>query len=161
MLDKNYDFSYCLNKARLGKRGWLGKEKKYNIILMPKDTSTLDDVQLIADFAKENAVSPDKLDVFVFTSSEWDREKIEKITQAKDGDQRKYPYTFHIVNEVDLLTRQMIEKHPPFECLNFSGGKAERNFTVMILGFGSVGQSALLRLVMNGQFVGSRMRAIM
>jgi len=162
VLDKNYDFSYCLNKARLGKRGWLGKEKKYNIILMSKDTSTLDDVQLIAEFAKENAVSTDKLDIFVFTSSEWDREKIEEITQAKDGDQRKYPYTFHIVNEVGLLTRQMIEKHSPFECsgLNLSGGKASRNFTVMILGFGPIGQSALLRLVMNGQFVGSQMRAI-
>jgi len=172
VLDKNHDFSYCLNKARLGKRRWLRKEKKYNIILMPKDTSTMDDVQLIADFAKENAVNPDKLDIFVFISSEWDRKKIEKITLAEDeikddkqiqeksNPKRKYPYTFHIVNEIELLTRQMIEKHPPFECLNFSGGKASRNFTVMILGFGPVGQSALLRLMMNGQFVGSRMRAI-
>ena len=160
VLDKKHDLSYCLKKARLGKRSWPGKEKKYIIILMPKDTSTLDDVQLIADFSKENAVSPDKLDIFVFTSSEWDRDKIEEITQAKNGEKRKYPYTFHIVNEIDLLARQMIEKHPPFECLNFSGGKAEHNFTVMILGFGPVGQSALLRLVMNGQFVGSKMRAI-
>jgi hypothetical protein len=31
---------------------------------------------------------------------------------------------------------------------------------VLILGFGTVGQRALLRLIMNGQFVGSRMRAI-
>jgi len=158
--DRNHDFIYWLKKARLGKRRWPGKEKKYNIILMSTDASTLDDAKLIAEFAKKNAVSPDKLDIFVFTSSEWDREKTEKVTQAKDGDQRKYPYTFHIVSEVDLLTRRMIEKHPPFECLSFSGGRAERDFTVMILGFGKVGQSALLRLVMNGQFTGSRMRAI-
>jgi len=159
--DRDHDFSYFLKKAKLGKRNWLNN-KKYYIVLMSKDASVLDDVRLIAEYAKENAVSPEILDVFVFTSSEWDREKIEEITQAKNGEQRKYPYTFHIVNELELLTRQMIEKHPPFECpgLNLSGGKASRNFTVMILGFGPVGQSALLRLVMNGQFVGSRMRAI-
>ena len=162
VLDKNHDFLSCLNKARLGKRNWLGKEKKYAVILMTKDPSTPDDAQLIAEFAKENLVKPDYLDIFVFSSSEWDREKIEEITQVKDGNQRKYPYTFHIVSEVDLLCRQMIEKHPPFECLglNFSDGKASRDFTVMILGFGTMGQSALLRLVMNGQFVGSRMRAV-
>jgi hypothetical protein len=174
MLDKKHDLSYYLKKAKLGKRNFIIKEKKYNIVLMPKDAYTLDDVQLIADFAEKNAVNPDNLDIFVFTFSEWDREKIEEITLAKDeiedviqakeniNPKRKYPYTFHIVNEVELLTRQMIEKHPPFECprLNFSGGKTEHNFTVMILGFGPLGQSALLRLLMNGQFVGSRMRAI-
>ena len=109
VLDRKQDFSYCLKKAGLGKRSWLGKEKKYAIVLMPKDASTLDDVQLIADFAKENAVSPDNFDIFVFASSEWDREKVEEITQAREGDQRKYPYTFHIVSEVDLSVRQMIE----------------------------------------------------
>ena len=162
VLDRKHDLSYCLNKARLGKRSWLGKEKKYAVILMPRNESAPDDACHTAEFAKRRGVTPDKLDIYVFTSSEWDREKIEEITQAKDGEQRKYPYTFHIVSEVDLLIRQMIEKHPPFECpgLNFSSGKAGRNFTVMILGFGTVGQSALLRLVMNGQFVGSRMRAV-
>jgi len=158
--DRDHDFSYYLKKAGLIKRN-RKNNKKYKIVLMSKDASVLDDVRLIAEYAKENSASPKILDIFVFTESEWDREKIEEITQAK-GDKRKYPCTFHIVNEVDLLVRQMIEKHPPFECpgLNLSGGKASRNFTVMIIGFGPVGQSAFLRLMMNGQFVGSRMRAI-
>jgi len=162
VLDRNHDFLYCLKKARLGKRNCPRKEKKYTIILSPKNESAPYDVRLPVEFAKRKGVSPDNLDIFVFTSSEWDREKIEEITQAKDGDQRKYPYTIHIVSEVDLFIRQMIKKHPPFECpgLNFSDGVAARDFTVMILGFGTMGQSALLRLVMNGQFVGSRMRAI-
>jgi hypothetical protein len=159
--DRDHDFSYWLKKAGLVKRNRLNN-KKYYIVLMSKDASVLDDVRLVAEYAKENAAAPETLDVFVFISSEWDREKIEEITQEKINNQSKYPCTFHIVNEVDLLIRQMIEKHPPFECpgLNFSGGKAARNFSVMILGFGPVGQSALLRLMMNGQFVGSRMRAI-
>jgi hypothetical protein len=170
-LDRKRDLPYCLKKAKLKRRNRLYnifvklniiKEKKYNIVLMPNDESALDDVRTIAEYAKENSVNPEKLDIFVFTSSEWEREKIEEITQAKEGVKCKYPCTFHIVNEVELLTRQMIEKHPPYECpaLNFSGGVTSHNFTVMILGFGSVGQSALLRLVMNGQFMGSHMRAI-
>jgi len=171
MLDRKHDLKYYIKKAKLKKRNWIYnllvkfkriKEKKYYIILMPQNTSTMDDVRLIVEYAKEKKVKHEELDIFVFTSSEWEREKIEEITQLKESNQRKYPYTFHIVNEIELLTRQMINKHPPYECkrLNFSGGTAECDFTVMIIGFGPVGQSALLRLVMNGQFMGSRMRAI-
>jgi hypothetical protein len=62
---------------------------------------------------------------------------------------------------VDIITRQMVWEYPPFKCPDFNGkSEAVRDFTVMILGFGTVGQHALLRLVMNGQFMGSRMRAI-
>jgi hypothetical protein len=190
----NIDFEEVI-KAKENKRNWYNNilinilkkidyiinGKKYNIVLMPRAASSLDDVKNIAKYAKDNNLSQRKLYVFVFTLSEWDREKIEEITQArkkiKDVKQKKkkiddikqkeetkltYPCTFHIINEIDLLTRQMIEKHPPYSCpgLNFSGGKAARDFTVMILGFGPVGQSALLRLIMNGQFMGSNMRAI-
>jgi len=161
-LDMDHDFLYYLNKARLGKRNWPRKEKKYNIVLMPGNESAPEDARLTAEFAKRKYVKPENLDIFVFASSEWNREKIEEITQAKDGDQRKYPYILHIINEVDLLVRQTLKNHPPFECpgLGFSGAVASRDFTVMILGFGAIGQSAFLHLVMNGQFVGSRMRAV-
>ena len=160
VLDRNQTISSCLKKARLGT--WSGRRKKYNVIVMSPSASVSDDARLIAEFAKEARINPESLDIFVFTSSEWSREKIEGITQEKEKGQRKYPYTFHIINEVELLARKMIEKHPPFECpgLGLTGGVAARDFTVMILGFGSVGQAAFLRLVMNGQFVGSRMRTI-
>jgi hypothetical protein len=161
-MDSDHDLLYYLNKAGLGKRNWPRKEKKYNLVLMPKNESAPDDARLTAEFAKEKGVKPDNLDIFVFTSSEWDRETIEEITQTKEDNKRKYPYTFHIINEVDLLVRQMLKKHPPFECsgLGFSGAVASHDFTVMILGLGTIGKSALLHLVMNGQFVGSRMRAV-
>jgi hypothetical protein len=81
----------------------------------------------------------------------------------KNENKREYAYTIHILNEVNLITRQMVKKCPPFTChsLNFNEtGISTRDFTVMLLGFGTIGQHALLRLVMNGQFVGSHMRAI-
>ncbi|MDR1148445.1 MAG: hypothetical protein LBK66_07420 [Spirochaetaceae bacterium] len=164
VLDKKHDISHYLGLINPGK--WNRRRRKYYVVFTQKDTSAPEDIQLTVEFAKEKAVDPKNLDIFVLASSEWDQERIEAITQAKKGGHRKYPYTIHIINEVDLLARQMIETHPPFECpgLNFNEttktGIAARDFTVMILGFGTAGQHALLRLIMNGQFVGSRMRAI-
>ena len=165
MLNRNHDLLSCLKKAGFAKGGIRTKilgEKKYNIILTPDNASTPDDARLIAKAAKSHGVNHEKLDVFVFTSSEWERKEVEEITQAQEDGKRQYPYTFHIISEVDLLIRQMIQKHPPFTCpgLQISNGVAARDFTVMICGFGTRGQSALLRLIMNGQFVGSNMRAI-
>ena len=160
VLDRNHDLAYHLGKVGLGKinKRW----KKYYVILMPQNISVPDDAHFIAEFAKERKVNPENLDIFAFITSEWNREKVEEITQAKENRQRKYPYTFHIISETDLLAREMIRKHPPFEStgLKFSKGMAMRDFTVLILGFGKVGQSALMRLIMNGQFVGSHMKAI-
>jgi hypothetical protein len=158
VLNRNHDLLYCLKKTGLGKKN----ERRYTIILPSDNPSTPNDAHLIATFAKNNSVNWENVDIFVFTSSEWDKEKIEQVIQAKEGGKRKYPYTFHIMNEVDLSVRQMIKKHPPFQCpgLRISNGVAARDFTVMICGFGTGGQAALLRLIMNGQFVGSHMRAI-
>ena len=159
-LDRNNDLLSRVRKIGLKKEK--KHKKSFNIILMPDDVSLSDDTRRIAEYAKENDIPHDKLDIFVLTSSQWDREEIEAITQEKgDDNKRKYPYTIHIVNEADIITRQMVERHPPFKCVDFSEkAEAARNFTVMILGFGTVGQHAFLRLMMNGQFSGSRMRAI-
>ncbi|MCL1987073.1 MAG: hypothetical protein FWG64_03770 [Firmicutes bacterium] len=161
VLDRNHDIKYQLNMARLG-NNWLLPAKKYKIILMSQNASVADEAHHIANLASDKNVPSENLDIFAFVSSEWEREKIENLTQKKNEEKPKYQYTFHIVNEVDLLIRRMIENHPPFACpgLNFSNGKAARSFCVLIIGFGTVGQSALLRLIMNGQFVGGKMCAI-
>jgi len=158
VLDKKNDLLFCVRKAGLKK----GNEhnKRFHIILMPDDDLS-DDTRRIVEYAKEKNISHDVLDILVLTSSQWDREEIEAITQEKDGNVKKYPYTIHITNEMDIISRQIIKRHPPFKYLDFNEkGEATRHFTVMIIGFGTVGQHALLRLIMNGQFIGSDMRAI-
>jgi len=161
--DKNHELVYFLEKAGLGKRNQGGK--KYNVILMPDGESIPEAVHTVADYAKEKGVEEKTLDIYALTSSEWDMEKVEIIMQTKEnnGKKRKYPYTFHIMNERDMLIRHMVKNHPPFKCkgMKFNTvGEATRDFTVMVLGFGNIGQRVLLRLIMNGQFAGSRMRAI-
>jgi hypothetical protein len=154
VLGRNNDLVYYLREAGVGRRGWRGRV--YRVVLMPGGVSVSSDARLIAEYARGVKVIPKSLDVFVLAQSEWDKEKVEDIAQSGG------PCAFHIMDELDLLIRQMVEEHPPYMCpgLNFSGGVAARNFNVMVLGFGLVGQRALLKLIMNGQFVGSRMQAV-
>ncbi|MCL2664480.1 MAG: NAD-binding protein [Defluviitaleaceae bacterium] len=161
MPDRKNDLLNCLKKTGLGKRR--RRKTKYSMIFMLNSTSAADGTVHAAEYANARNVTPDSLNVFVFVLFEWDRKEIEMITHEKDGERRKYPYTINIVRERDLMVRQMIKEHPPCDCASFDfneNGETAHNFTVLILGFGTVGQQALLRLMMNGQFVGSRMRAI-
>jgi len=140
------------------------KKTKYKVIIMPNDISVSDDAYRLVKLVKEKSTKEqNNLDIFIITPSEWEKKKIETIIEMKNDNGKKiFPFTFHLINEIDLITRQMIEKLPPYACpgLNFSNGIAKRDFNVMILGFGTMGQAALLRLIMNGQFVGSKMHAI-
>jgi len=161
-LDRKKNISHFLGKAGLGRRGW--RKRDYHIIMLQDKATQGVDLLEVVNYANSRNVQPEQLDIYVSALTEWDREIVEGITQLEDdGGRRKYPYTFHIINETDMLIRQLVENHPPYECsgLQFNEkGVATRDFTVLVLGFGSVGQSALLRLIMNGQFVGSKMRAI-
>ena len=163
-LDQNNNLVYCLRETGLGTR-WrtrYRKNTKYNIVLMPEDRSASEDARTVVEYANRKRVSRENLDIFAIMASDWDREELESLALQKDKEQRVYPYTFHLASEVELSARQMVLNHPPFKCMafDFNAGVTTHNFTVLILGFGEMGQHALLRLIMNGQFVGSRMQAI-
>ena len=134
--------------------GYFVRNRSYKIIFMPNDISVSDDVSNVVELIGKD-LDPDKLELYVMTASEWERSKIKTLSEEKK-------FAVHFVNEIDLIARQMIEKLPPHQCpnLNFHKGVASKDFKVLILGFGQMGQSALLRLVMNGQFFGSKMQAI-
>jgi hypothetical protein len=93
------------------------------------------------------------LDIYVVTSSEWTKEKVYELIS-----ETKVKIKFHVIDEVDLLIRKMIENHKPVECPGLEigkdgAGKAARKFNVLILGFRTIGQRALTHLILNGQFV--------
>lgn len=76
----------------------------------------------------------------------------------------KYRYAnleISIVNSSKLATFDLIIKHHPANYLTFDKEKAIAlsDFTVLILGFGSVGQQVLRGLVEQGQFTGSAFHA--
>jgi len=162
--ERRHDRRYYLGKAGMGKRN--GRKRNYNIIFMPDSISVADDVCEISKWAVNKKVPQSNLNIHVFARAAWDREKIQKITQetkiVNKEEIRSYPYAINVISIEDLLVRQMLGKLPPYKCkgLNISNAEAKRNFKVMILGFGFVGESALLHLIMNGQFPGSKMQAI-
>ena len=72
-------------------------------------------------------------------------------------------YGFGYVNVFDvptLVARALVKMCPPWESVRFSPeGRAEEDYSCVIVGFGSLGQAALKQLVMNGQFAGSTFHA--
>ncbi|MDO4989417.1 MAG: hypothetical protein Q4E45_02825 [Eubacteriales bacterium] len=72
-------------------------------------------------------------------------------------------YGFGYVNVFDpamLVARAMIRMCPPWESVRFGpDGRAEEDYSCVIVGFGSLGQAALKQLVMNGQFAGGEFHA--
>ena len=149
---KNIKWLHKLVLKLLKKLG-LHFDKRYIFVLMPNDISVSDDTFQIVDIAKKHRVEKDNIEIYVITPTEWDRDNIEEIIGFKENNELKYPYKIHLTNEVDLITRKMIKGLPPYMCLTFNKGKATKNFKVMIIGFGEMGQAALLRLILNGQFV--------
>jgi hypothetical protein len=129
------------------------RKKSYYIIRMPSDSSAIAEISSICEYAQKHCIDPEKLNIYTFVSCEWDKAEIEAFSQTHNVN---HPATFHIISESDLLIRQMIEHHPPFKCpgLDFNEiGVATRSLNVLVIGFGSIGQHALLHLTKNGQFV--------
>ena len=155
-VDRNHDLEYFLNSTGLGKRYEKIQKKKYKVFLMPGDMYAADKALRIANFTAKNDKDNKKLhllDIYVLTSSNWIKENVIEIINEE-----KIKYTFHIIDETDLFVRKMITNHPPVECPGLeigknTPGKSTREFNVMILGFDTVGQRALVHLIMNGQFV--------
>ena len=66
----------------------------------------------------------------------------------------------YVYNTGDLAARAMLRLCPPWELMGFdSEGRAEGDFSCVVIGFGRYGQAALKCLVMNGQFAGSEFHA--
>ncbi len=80
------------------------------------------------------------------------------LQASKDG----YGYgSVTAFERTELLARMMVHTWPPYETLSFDeAGRATEDFEALIVGFGQKGQAVLRSLVMNGQFEGSRFRAV-
>jgi hypothetical protein len=151
VLDRKHNLPFYLHLTGMGRKNIT--RKSYSFIRMPSETSAIDDISSICEYAKQNNIPQGKINIYTFVSSEWDKAEIEAFTHTQ---RVKPPATFHIISEADLLIRQMIENHPPYKCpaLDFNEiGIAKRSLNVLVIGFGSIGQHALLHLIKNGQFV--------
>lgn len=60
----------------------------------------------------------------------------------------------------ELAARRLVAEAPPWRTMDFDeNGCARGDFSILVIGFGGVGQSVLRCLIQNSQFVGSRFSA--
>jgi hypothetical protein len=142
------------------------KSRVFNIVYMPNEISTVNNVTAIVEYAdaanakRRESVLPDNLRFYVLTSCDLERAAIERITQNKlENGNRAHPYYFRIHSEEGLLARQIIEKEPPFS-LDWFSLRQSYEFTILVLGFGVMGTNALLQILRNAQLDGSKVRAL-
>jgi hypothetical protein len=166
-VDDNSDVLRVFDETGFGK--FYGKKKKFNLIIMKNSVLHTDDVKIILDYAKTKAIKHENLELYVFASEEWERDIISNLSaekeKAADSSQtRKYPFMLHLVDELEIITRQLINICSPYKCLAnkkvFTKARSKKDFTVLVLGFGETGCQSFLRLVLNGQFLDSSMQAI-
>jgi len=155
-------FIDCLKKAGISKYSLKGN-KEFKVVLMPDVSNAAKKVELISDQAKNAKIKPDKLDIYTIVSNYKEKTDINKVVMNEIN---KVNYTVHIIDEVEYVMREMIRSHPPLECQdlfaidvmkgdksNYISVTANREFTILILGFRKIGRRALAHLIMNAQFI--------
>ena len=140
-----------LRRAGLGCR--FGQNRIYNIVLMSDHVQ--ESVETILTYAKSRDIPSSSLKMYTLSDSELEKEAIERLSS-------QYPYDLHISDESSISARQLLLQYPLYQHIPFDGnGKARSCVTVMVVGFGRVGQRVLRGLVQSGQFVGAAQRAIL
>ena len=83
------------------------------------------------------------------------------ITAMLQVSETSYGYGYvHVFDSSNLTARALIRLCPPWEFIRFGAdGRAEEDYSCVVVGFGSLGQAVLKQLVMNGQFAGAAFHA--
>ena len=145
------DFGAAL--CRAGLKASRRRITRCRVVLMPgSDAVAMDQLAALWREAGRLNIPEDWLSIHLLSESAWVRR------YAYESQPRRWP--LHVAGENELAARLMILRQPPALAVPFENGVARRDFVVLLVGFGALGQQALRRLVKNGQFVGSAMRAI-
>lgn len=146
------NFRGQLHRAGLGTAS--GKENPCRVVVMPQKTArAMSIAKDVLDCARDYEVPSDRLNLYVQSEGDWMDRRAADMAE-------KTPYSLHTFNEAELAARRLVLALPPAASLSFEGGRATRSLVVLVLGFGQTGRQTLRRLIMNGQFMGSSMRAI-
>jgi len=108
------------------------------------------------DYFTEIEIAPDKVRVLLRCMRELDFAQLKQISENKE-----MGYCIDAFSEAELAARLLIKEAPPYKTIKFNkDGTAAEDFCGLIIGFGQVGQHALQKMIMNGQFVGSKFSAV-
>ena len=119
------------------------------------DTNDLRYAEAMRKALEEANVSPEQTSLTILVADGGSGAAL----QAEEG---KYGYgSVSAFERPELISRLMVRRWAPCDTLEFDEkARAREDFEALIIGFGAAGQAALRSLVMNGQFEGSRFRAV-
>lgn len=130
-------------------------KRKVTLYALGKDAvENLNYARAFLDSLKKRGIRPEQTTLVIFGREDTAVKELQVLGE-------KYGYGYVTVfQEAGLAARVLIQNNPPCNCISFDeDGKATEDFEVLQVGFGRMGQAALLQLVMNGQFRGSTFRA--
>jgi len=178
VVEDEQKFKDCLESVGLSKNSLKGK-KHFKVVLMPDDYNAAKKVKVILDLAEEDTKTEEpivekddannktvKLNIYAIVSNYKMKTDVDKVVANK---RNKKNCIVHIIDEVEFVMHEMIRRHPPLECpglvnIEVKDSKisvtANRNFTILILGFGKIGRRALAHLIINGQFVDKKGKGV-
>jgi hypothetical protein len=132
------------------------QQKNHLVIVTDSEYRTLDLLDVIKETLEDEKKTVaksrrDSLAIHVHSDSPLIENKIADLVGSLD---------IRSFSEKELLIRTFLKSYPPFSTLDFREVRSTKNFTVLLAGFGDFGQTLLDYLIMNGQFLGSKMQAI-
>ena len=133
--------------SRMGIRP--GRRKIY-VYAMDTQSENYRFAAALKDTMEEVGIHPSQTSLLLYGNEEMLAGKLQAYQEI-------YGYGYVMVYQrQDQLARMMIEKCPPWNMIEFDeDGKAREDFEALLIGFGSMGQSALKALLRNAQFYGS------
>lgn len=150
----NVRFAARLRSAGLAAKPW--RIHSFRVVLMPdSEAQGMTLLHEILQTASELAMPPERLSIHLLSENAWVQQYIQDTPSLANA-----RWSIHTAGEAELAARRMIIAQPPCLALPFENAVAGRDLVVLVLGFGKTGVQALRRLIMNGQYVGSNMRAI-
>ena len=160
------DYEKKLLPAQLRRAGLCASARRIKVLRAVlaggEESELMSNLRVLLDTALEEQVPEDRLSVYLLSESAWVHSYVHKILDRHfPPEQVRYPYDIYAAGEADLAARHMVLTLPPCDSIQFENGVAQQDFTALVLGLGKTGTAALQRLVLNGQFVGSHMRAML
>ncbi|MDR2671758.1 MAG: hypothetical protein LBC35_00340 [Coriobacteriales bacterium] len=129
-----------------------GPRRNHLIIALPFYSDALEALGQIADGAADGSLDRHRLAIHAISDSTTVAKTVADLARVLD---------IQCLSQDELLIRSYLDAYPPYRFFDLLEAEYEKDFNVVIYGFRSFGQRFLDYLIQNGQFLGSRMKALL
>ncbi len=150
----------AINNKLLKKIGFFNKYLRANIELLLLEDDEIYNISIaraVINVANENKVPRNKLRIFIELNNNIISRDIEETLKSDIN------YDINIVSEADIATRKLMRDYPIFERLDIDTSTStvkDKEFTILIIGFGKIGRDVLFKSICNGQFISKDKKAV-